>query len=161
MSVTGYPMDNMPIRRYSWVRFLFVAERTYFSVWLFQWDQISLFFQAACESDETPVGANDPVSRYNYNNFVFAVGIAHRPAGGRISNGIGQLFVRPRFPIRRLGREEQVSTVALDLGYNSPSAFIAMFKQALGKTPGQYFKEADLWQDFGASFSYLFFDFGK
>jgi AraC-like DNA-binding protein len=45
--------------------------------------------------------------------------------------------------LRRLGREEQVSTVALDLGYNSPSAFIAMFKKALGKTPGQYFKEAD------------------
>jgi AraC-like DNA-binding protein/quercetin dioxygenase-like cupin family protein len=44
--------------------------------------------------------------------------------------------------LRRLGREEQVSTVALDLGYNSPSAFIAMFKKALGKTPGQYFKEA-------------------
>jgi AraC-like DNA-binding protein/quercetin dioxygenase-like cupin family protein len=46
--------------------------------------------------------------------------------------------------LRRLGREEQVSMVALDLGYNSPSAFIAMFKKALGKTPGQYFKEADL-----------------
>ena len=46
--------------------------------------------------------------------------------------------------LRRLGQEEQVSTIALDLGYNSPSAFIAMFKKALGKTPGQYFKEADL-----------------
>lgn len=45
--------------------------------------------------------------------------------------------------LRRLGREEEVSTVALELGYNSPSAFIAMFKKALGKTPGQYFKEAD------------------
>jgi AraC-like DNA-binding protein len=46
--------------------------------------------------------------------------------------------------LRRLGQKEQVSTIALDLGYNSPSAFIAMFKKALGKTPGQYFKEADL-----------------
>ena len=36
--------------------------------------------------------------------------------------------------LRRLGREDQVTTVALDLGYNSPSAFIAMFKKALGKT---------------------------
>ena len=45
--------------------------------------------------------------------------------------------------LRRLGREEQVSTVALDLGYNSPSAFIGMFKKALGKTPGRYFKETD------------------
>lgn len=46
--------------------------------------------------------------------------------------------------LRRLGREEQVSTIALELGYNSPSAFIAMFKKVLGKTPGQYFSDADL-----------------
>jgi AraC-like DNA-binding protein len=32
-----------------------------------------------------------------------------------------------------------VTTVALDLGYDSPSAFIAVFKRALGMTPGQYF----------------------
>lgn len=42
--------------------------------------------------------------------------------------------------LRRLGGEEAVTTVALELGYDSPSAFIAMFKKALGKTPGQYFK---------------------
>jgi AraC-like DNA-binding protein len=42
--------------------------------------------------------------------------------------------------LKRLGRKELVTTVALDLGYDSPSAFIAMFKKALGKTPGQYFK---------------------
>jgi AraC-like DNA-binding protein len=40
----------------------------------------------------------------------------------------------------RLGRGESVTTVALDLGYDSPSAFITMFKKSLGKTPGQYFK---------------------
>jgi len=32
-----------------------------------------------------------------------------------------------------------VTTVALDLGYDSPSAFIAMFRKALGTTPGRYF----------------------
>ncbi len=41
--------------------------------------------------------------------------------------------------LRQLGCNEPVTTVALNLGYNSPSAFIAMFKKALGKTPGQYF----------------------
>lgn len=41
--------------------------------------------------------------------------------------------------LRRLGSEEPVTNVALDMGYNSPSAFINMFKKALGKTPGQYF----------------------
>jgi len=42
--------------------------------------------------------------------------------------------------LKRLGRKEPVTNVALDLGYDSPSAFICMFKKALGRTPGQYFK---------------------
>ena len=42
--------------------------------------------------------------------------------------------------LRRLAREEPVATVALDLSYDSPSAFIAMFRKALGRTPSQYFK---------------------
>jgi AraC-like DNA-binding protein len=41
--------------------------------------------------------------------------------------------------LRRLGMKEPVTTVAMDLGYDSPSAFISMFKKALGNTPGQYF----------------------
>jgi len=43
--------------------------------------------------------------------------------------------------IDQLGRGESVLNVALELGYSSPSAFVAMFKKALGKTPGQYFKD--------------------
>ncbi len=42
--------------------------------------------------------------------------------------------------LKRLGRKEAVTNIAMDLGYDSPSAFISMFKKALGKTPGQYFK---------------------
>lgn len=45
--------------------------------------------------------------------------------------------------LKRLGRNDPVTTVAWDLGYESPSAFIAMFKKALGKTPGRYFKEPE------------------
>jgi AraC-like DNA-binding protein len=41
----------------------------------------------------------------------------------------------------RLGRGESVLDVSLELGYRSPSAFVAMFRKALGKPPGQYFKE--------------------
>ena len=41
--------------------------------------------------------------------------------------------------LRRLAVNDPVITVAMDLGYDSPSAFISMFKKALGKTPGQYF----------------------
>lgn len=43
--------------------------------------------------------------------------------------------------LKRLGRKEPVTNVALDLGYDSPSAFICMFKRALGRTPGQYFTQ--------------------
>ncbi|MBL4615910.1 MAG: helix-turn-helix transcriptional regulator [Magnetovibrio sp.] len=39
----------------------------------------------------------------------------------------------------RLADGEAVVSVALDLGYSSQSAFIAMFKKALGTTPGKYF----------------------
>lgn len=41
--------------------------------------------------------------------------------------------------LRRLAIDDPVTTIAIDLGYDSPSAFILMFKKALGKTPGQYF----------------------
>ena len=41
--------------------------------------------------------------------------------------------------LRRLAENEAVTSVAIDLGYDSPSAFISMFKKALGKTPRRYF----------------------
>jgi AraC-like DNA-binding protein len=34
-----------------------------------------------------------------------------------------------------------VTTTAFDLGYDSPSAFIAAFKRELGVTPGRYFDD--------------------
>lgn len=37
-----------------------------------------------------------------------------------------------------LGRGRSVTAVALELGYDSPSAFTAMFRRTLGITPGQY-----------------------
>lgn len=38
-----------------------------------------------------------------------------------------------------LAENEQVTTVAMEMGYDNPSAFIAVFKKALGKTPSKYF----------------------
>jgi AraC-like DNA-binding protein len=49
--------------------------------------------------------------------------------------------VRIMKALKRLAMNEPVTTVAIELGYDSPSAFILMFKKALGKTPGQYFAE--------------------
>lgn len=42
--------------------------------------------------------------------------------------------------IENLEQGESVTNIALDLGYDSTSAFITMFRKVLGKTPGQYFK---------------------
>jgi AraC-like DNA-binding protein len=42
--------------------------------------------------------------------------------------------------LRRLAAGENVSGVAGELGYNSPSAFIAMFRRELGQTPKRYFE---------------------
>ena len=43
--------------------------------------------------------------------------------------------------IDRLGRGENVTRIAFDLGYQSLSGFIEMFRQSLGTSPGQYLSE--------------------
>lgn len=45
--------------------------------------------------------------------------------------------------LARLGAGEAVTYVALDVGYDSPSAFAAMFKRELGAAPRQYLRWAD------------------
>jgi AraC-like DNA-binding protein len=42
--------------------------------------------------------------------------------------------------IDRLDRGESVTRIAFDLGYQSLSAFIEMFRQSLGVSPGQYLR---------------------
>jgi AraC-like DNA-binding protein len=41
--------------------------------------------------------------------------------------------------VPRLSAGEPVTSVALDLGYDSPAAFTTMFKRALGEPPSRYF----------------------
>lgn len=45
--------------------------------------------------------------------------------------------------LERLAAGQAVTRVAMDLGYDSPSAFSAMFRRVLGTPPGRYFGEAD------------------
>lgn len=42
--------------------------------------------------------------------------------------------------VSRLGAGESVTAVAYDLGYHSPSAFVAMFRRSLGTSPGRYLR---------------------
>jgi AraC-like DNA-binding protein len=44
--------------------------------------------------------------------------------------------------LRELAAGRPVTVVALEVGYDSPSAFIAMFRSALGTTPTRYFANA-------------------
>ncbi|SPE43606.1 AraC-type DNA-binding domain-containing protein [Candidatus Sulfopaludibacter sp. SbA3] len=55
---------------------------------------------------------------------------------------LGQWLRRQKLlhALRRLAAGESVNAIALELGYNSPSAFIAMFKRELGQTPTRYFE---------------------
>jgi AraC-like DNA-binding protein len=45
--------------------------------------------------------------------------------------------------LERLAAGQPVTNVAFDCGYESLSAFIAMFRRAFGVTPGKYFASAD------------------
>jgi AraC-like DNA-binding protein len=45
----------------------------------------------------------------------------------------------------KLAQRQPVTAVALDLGYDSPSAFIHAFRRALGRTPRAYFGPVDPW----------------
>lgn len=58
-----------------------------------------------------------------------------------ITFGAWRQQVRLLRALELLGEGEPVTSVALDLGYDSPSAFIAMFRRALGTTPSRYFRE--------------------
>jgi AraC-like DNA-binding protein len=55
---------------------------------------------------------------------------------------LGQWLRRQKLldALRRLAAGECVETMALELGYNSASAFIAMFRRELGETPKRYFE---------------------
>lgn len=44
--------------------------------------------------------------------------------------------------LRLLAAGDAVTTVAMDVGYESISAFISAFRMTFGKTPGQYFRSA-------------------
>ena len=50
--------------------------------------------------------------------------------------------VRLGHALRLLAAGDPVTTVAMEVGYDSISAFISAFRMTFGKTPGQYFRSA-------------------
>ena len=45
--------------------------------------------------------------------------------------------------LQLLAAGEKIASAALEAGYSTPSAFIAMFRKALGTTPRRYFEQAE------------------
>ncbi len=88
----------------------------------------------------------NPADKRSLEDWGKAVGATSRTLTRLFRSETGMSFMQWRQQVRileglrMLAREEPVTTVALDLGYEDPSAFIAMFKKALGRTPGRYFK---------------------
>lgn len=76
-----------------------------------------------------------------------AAGASKRTLSRRFVAEMGMTFhqwrqhLRVQEAMRRLAAGEAVTNVALDLGYQSPSAFIAVFKKLIGQTPGRFFSE--------------------
>ena len=86
----------------------------------------------------------DPGDTRDLEAFGKAVGASARSLGRYFSTETGLTFgewrrrARLIFALERLTQGDPVTTVALDSGYDSPSAFIAMFKRVLGVAPGAY-----------------------
>lgn len=60
-----------------------------------------------------------------------------------MSLGKWRQLLHVQVALRELAQGVTVSAIAYDLGYDSPSAFIAMFKRNTGQTPGALVQEAD------------------
>ncbi|MGE0153085.1 MAG: helix-turn-helix domain-containing protein [Reyranellaceae bacterium] len=62
-------------------------------------------------------------------------------SGTGLSFGQWRQQARLLAALRLLASGEKVTSVAMDLGYDSPSAFTSMFRKALGVPPSRYFGE--------------------
>jgi AraC-like DNA-binding protein len=64
----------------------------------------------------------------------------------KVETGLGfgkwRQQVRLGHALRLLAAGDPVTTVAMEVGYDSISAFISAFRMTFGKTPGQYFRAA-------------------
>lgn len=87
----------------------------------------------------------DPADKRPLAAWAAWAGLSERTAARAFIASAGMNFGRWRQQLRliealsRLARGEPVLNVALDLGYDSPSAFSVMFRKALGCSPSAYF----------------------
>ncbi|NBF13260.1 AraC family transcriptional regulator [Pseudomonas sp. Fl4BN1] len=88
-----------------------------------------------------------PEQRCSLNQWGALIGLSERSLSRLILSETGLSFGRWQRQLhilqglKQLGQGDSVERVALTLGYDSASAFIRMFKKAVGQPPGQFFAE--------------------
>ena len=90
---------------------------------------------------------DDPSLRFTIEEWGARVGASNRTLTRLFQRETGMSFGRWRqqlhigLALQRLASGQSVTNIAFDLGYESTSAFIAMFRRMLGTTPARYFSE--------------------
>jgi len=88
----------------------------------------------------------DPGSTRSIDVMCRAVGLSKRTLERIFEHEVGMTFgkwrqqLRLMHAMRLLAEGEKVTYAALEAGYSTPSAFIAMFRKTLGTTPTDYFR---------------------
>jgi AraC-like DNA-binding protein len=89
----------------------------------------------------------DPSDRATIDDWSRRMAVAPRTLTRALKRETGMSFGRWRqqlhilIALQRLDQGASVQTVALDLGYEGASAFVTMFRKALGKPPARYLAE--------------------
>ena len=89
----------------------------------------------------------DPSERLTSEEWGARVGASQRTLARLFQRETGMSFSRWRqqlqvgLALQRLASGETVTNIGIELGYESTSAFIAMFRRLLGTTPARYFNE--------------------
>ena len=87
----------------------------------------------------------NPSDRATTGEWSHRLGMSERALFRLILKQTGMSFGRWRqqlqiiLALERLAKGDAVQTIAIDLGYESASAFISMFKKAMGQPPAKYF----------------------
>ena len=92
---------------------------------------------------------NDVASKYTIEYYAEISSMSSRTLSRLFIKELGMNFSDWRIrlklleAIKRLGEKQSVKEIAFDLGYETTSAFIFMFKKHLGKTPSNYILESN------------------
>ncbi|OMH38892.1 helix-turn-helix domain-containing protein [Motiliproteus sp. MSK22-1] len=88
---------------------------------------------------------SNPADQRSMDHWSMELGTSSRTLARHFRQETGMTFgqwrqqARLLAAITRIAQGDSVSNISQDLGYESQSAFITMFRKALGKTPGRYF----------------------